>query len=144
MTVSPRKASSKRLATLPTDLRVELERDPGAPCVARSAVLGRCDDFDVNPSTRHILVLLVLELVSNAVLHSSGPADTPIVLTMSVTDDIVRITVTDSGDGFTLAPRRPEATHGGYGLYLLEKSARLWGVNRVGGTRVWFELARTE
>jgi anti-sigma regulatory factor (Ser/Thr protein kinase) len=143
MMISQQNGSSETEAALAVDLMLELERGPGAPAVARAAVIGRCDDLDLDLSMCHTLVLLVSEVVSNAVLHSRGPADTPILLTVRVTEESVRITVTDAGYGFKPEPRRPEATHGGYGLYLLEKSTSRWGVDRVGGTRVWFELART-
>lgn len=123
-------------------LELELKRNLEAPSVARAAASGRCDDLALSPSLCHTLRLLVSELVSNAVLHSSAPHDTPIVLTTSVTEDVIRVTVTDMGDGFTPKPRNPETVHGGYGLYILEKAACRWGVDGVGGTRVWFELAR--
>jgi anti-sigma regulatory factor (Ser/Thr protein kinase) len=127
----------------PATLELELKRDHQAPSVARAAASGRCEGLELCTSLRETLVLLVSEIVSNAVLHSSGPPDTPIVLTTSVTENAVRVTVTDTGDGFVPQQRKPEVTQGGYGLYILEKSARRWGVDRVGGTRVWFELPRT-
>jgi anti-sigma regulatory factor (Ser/Thr protein kinase) len=87
-------------------------------------------------------VLLVSEVVSNAVLHSLGPADAPVLLAATIGEEVVHIAVTDAGRGFTL--RRPEPrADGGYGLYLLDQAARRWGVDQVGGTRVWFELSRT-
>ena len=85
-------------------------------------------------------MLLVSEVVSNAVQHSPGPAGAPIVLAATVGEETVYIAVTDAGRGFT--PRRPNPrADGGYGLYLLEKAASRWGVDQVGGTRVWFELS---
>jgi anti-sigma regulatory factor (Ser/Thr protein kinase) len=126
----------------PATLELELKRDRRAPAVARAAASGRCEGLELSASLCHTLLLLVSEVVSNAVLHSSAPADTPIVFTTSVTEELIRVTVTDTGEGFTPRPRKPEATHGGYGLYLLEKAAHRWGVDRAGGTRVWFELAR--
>jgi anti-sigma regulatory factor (Ser/Thr protein kinase) len=80
-------------------------------------------------------------VVSNAVQHSPGPADAPVLLAATVGEGIVHIAVTDAGRGFTPGRHDPRA-EGGYGLYLLDKEARRWGVDQVGGTRVWFELAR--
>ena len=128
---------------LPATLKLELKRDLEAPSVARAAASGSCDGLKLSPSVCHTLLLLVSELVSNAVLHSNAPAHTPIVFTTSVTEDFIRVTVTDTGDGFVPTPRKSEAKHGGYGLYLVDKAARRWGVDRVGGTRVWFELPRS-
>jgi anti-sigma regulatory factor (Ser/Thr protein kinase) len=125
-----------------TTFKLELKRDLQAPSVARAAASGRCEGLALSRSLRHTLILLVSEIVSNALLHSSAPADAPILLTTSITDEAIRVTVTDTGDGFTPVSRKPEATRGGYGLYLVDKAARRWGVDRVGGTRVWFELTR--
>lgn len=128
----------------PATLELELKRDLRAPSVARAAASGRCAGLDLSASLCDTLVLLVSELVSNAVLHSNAPADTPIVLTTSVTKDMIRVTVTDTGDGFIPKPRKPEtAKGGGYGLYLVDRAARRWGIDREGGTRVWFELSRS-
>jgi anti-sigma regulatory factor (Ser/Thr protein kinase) len=123
-------------------LELEFKRDRDAPSLARAAVIGRCANCELGASLLHTLVLLVSELVSNAVLHSRGPADAPITLTARVSSEAVRVAVTDAGAGFTPMPRTPDAAQGGYGLYLLDKAASRWGVDRVGGTRVWFELPR--
>ena len=125
----------------PANFKLELQRNIEAPAIARAAVSGICNDLDVSPSQRHTLMLLVSEVVSNAVLHSPGPADAPVLLAATVGEEVVHIAVTDAGRGFT--PRRPDSrADGGYGLYLLDKAASRWGVDQVGGTRVWFELPR--
>ncbi len=140
--------SERGESTLTRTCRLELKRDLHAPAIARAAAMERCESFELSPSLRHTLVLLVSEVVSNAVLHSNGPEDAPILLTAGMTEDVVMVTVTDAGDGFAPQPRRPELTQGGYGLYLVEKAARKWGVDRLTegtretGTRVWFELLR--
>jgi anti-sigma regulatory factor (Ser/Thr protein kinase) len=126
----------------PPALRIELRRDLRAPALARAAASSRCDALELSAAQCHTLMLLVSEVVSNAVLHSQAPPDTPIVLTTSVTEDAIHVTVADFGEGFFPQPREPGAARGGYGLYLLEKVARRWGVDHVGGTRVWFELSR--
>jgi anti-sigma regulatory factor (Ser/Thr protein kinase) len=124
-------------------LVLELKRDLQAPAVARAAATGRCRGLDLSDSLCDTLVLLVSEVVTNAVRHSNAPRDTPIILTTSITEKAIRVTVIDTGDGFTPTPRDPSALHGGYGLYLVDKEARRWGVDRLGGTRVWFELDRS-
>jgi anti-sigma regulatory factor (Ser/Thr protein kinase) len=123
--------------------KLELKCDVHAPSIARAATWGRCDGLGLSTSLCQTLVLLVSEVVSNAVLHSNARPDTPIVLATSVTEDAVRVTVTDTGDGFVPKASKPAMTEGGYGLYILGKTTRRWGVDRVGGTRVWFELSRT-
>jgi anti-sigma regulatory factor (Ser/Thr protein kinase) len=121
-------------------LELELKRDLRAPSIARTAASERCDRLELSSSLCHTLTLLVSEIVSNAVLHSRAPEDSPILFTTSVTSDVIRVTVTDMGDGFAPEPRKAGTKYGGYGLYILDKAARRWGVDRVGGTRVWFEL----
>ena len=124
------------------NLELELRRNDEAPAIARAALTGMCKDLDVSPSEQQTLMLLVSEVVSNAVLHSPGPADAPVLLAATVAEEVVHIAVTDAGRGFT--PRPADAgADGGYGLYLLDIAARRWGVDQVGGTRVWFELSRT-
>jgi anti-sigma regulatory factor (Ser/Thr protein kinase) len=141
--VGARKRIGAKEAGSSGGLELELNRNRQAPGIARAAVCGLCDELDVSPGERHTLMLLVSEVVSNAVLHSRGPADALILLTAAVGEDTIRITVTDAGFGFTPAPREPAQVGGRYGLYLLDKAASRWGVDHVGGTRVWFELART-
>jgi anti-sigma regulatory factor (Ser/Thr protein kinase) len=87
-------------------------------------------------------MLLVSEVVSNAVQHSPGPTGAPVLLAAAVGEKIVHIAVTDAGRGFTPRRHDPRAD-GGYGLYLLDKAASRWGIDQVGGTRVWFELSRS-
>jgi anti-sigma regulatory factor (Ser/Thr protein kinase) len=123
------------------NLELELERNVEAPGIARAAVNGICSRLHLSQSEQHTLTLLVSELVSNAVLHSSGPPDAPVLLAATVGEDIVQIAVTDAGRGF--APRPQDHRNGGgYGLYLVDRAASRWGIDEVDGTCVWFELAR--
>jgi len=123
-----------------TELELSLERDVEAPRVARAAVTGLCRELELEGSVCQTLVLLVSEVVSNAVLHSAGPHDAPIGLSASVGADAVRITVTDAGEGFIPGERDPGRIDGGYGLFLLSKASSRWGVEAGAPTSVWFEL----
>jgi len=125
---------------LSAPLELALERGVQAPAIARAAISGLCEDLRLDGPVRQTLVLLISEVVSNAVLHSSGPAEAPITVMANVTPDVVRIAVTDAGEGFTPAGRDPARVEGGYGLYLLEKAASRWGVEATSPTTVWFEL----
>jgi anti-sigma regulatory factor (Ser/Thr protein kinase) len=125
-----------------SSLRLELERDIRAPAIARSAVSEQLLQMGVDGSFGQTVVLLVSEIVSNAVRHSRGPADAAISLDATVTEGAVRVAVTDAGSGFIPRPRDPERLGDGYGLYLLEKAASSWGVESDAGTTVWFEVAR--
>jgi serine/threonine-protein kinase RsbW len=140
--VSTASAKGPDPAGSPGSLRLQLERNVRAPAIARSAVGEQLLAMGIAGSFAQTVVLLVSEVVSNAVRHSGGPADATITLEASITEDVVRIAVTDAGEGFTPRPRDPDRLGEGYGLYLVEKAARNWGVEHDGGTTVWFELAR--
>jgi len=121
---------------------MELERNVHAPAIARAAVSEQLHETGIDGSLGQTIVLLVSEVVSNAVRHSAGPADAAIALEAIVTAENVRIAVSDAGDGFTPRRRDPDRPGEGYGLYLLEKAATSWGVEGDGSTTVWFELDR--
>jgi anti-sigma regulatory factor (Ser/Thr protein kinase) len=123
-------------------LRLELERDVRAPAIARSAVAEQLAAMGVDGSFGQTVVLLVSEVVSNAVRHSSAAPDAAISLDTRVTERAVRVAVTDAGAGFTPRPRDPDRLGEGYGLYLVAKAASAWGVETDDGTTVWFELDR--
>jgi anti-sigma regulatory factor (Ser/Thr protein kinase) len=122
-------------------LRVSLQRDPHAPARARAAITRFTDRREIPGFALDTLTLLVSELVSNAVLHSDAPPASEILLCARVLEQAtVRVEVIDRGSGFTAAPRDPSRVTGGYGLFLVAQQASNWGVDREGGTRVWFEV----
>jgi anti-sigma regulatory factor (Ser/Thr protein kinase) len=123
-------------------LRISLEQTPNAPALARAAITGFSDGSEITPARLATLLLLVSEIVTNAVIHSTAPNGNEILLDARLTGTrSIRVEVTDRGAGFTPMPRNPDRPGGGYGLYLVEREALSWGVDRKGGTRVWFELA---
>src|SRR5690242_19929878 len=73
-------------------VQIKLRRDVDAPGLARGAVSSMLADLELSGSTAHTLILLVSEVVSNAVLHSTGPDDAPIGFAAGVVDDVVRVT----------------------------------------------------
>jgi anti-sigma regulatory factor (Ser/Thr protein kinase) len=113
-----------------------------APALARDVVSRRCKQLDLDGSLAQTMILLVSEVVTNAVRHSEGDAAAPIGFVASFGESTIRVTVTDAGEGFVARPRERGSTRDGYGLYLLEKAATRWGVESNGDTQVWFELAR--
>lgn len=133
----PTQASAERRG-----LRLELERSAEAPAVARAAVTGLCSGAGLDLFQRAELILLVSEVVTNAVVHSSAPPKAPIALEASLTAETVRVAVTDAGRGFAPPVERARADCG-YGLHLLDQAATRWGVDCERGTRVWFELSRS-
>ena len=88
------------------------------------------------------LCLLVSELVTNSVRHGRLRSNDRIRLLVEHSERLLRIEVSDPGEGFGAnvpepVPRGP----GGWGLFLTERLADRWGVDREGGwTTVWVEL----
>jgi anti-sigma regulatory factor (Ser/Thr protein kinase) len=123
-------------------LELELQSSVSAPSTARAAISECLVELGIDGSLGQTVVLLVSEVVSNAVRHSNAAPGLPIGLAAAITHESVRIAVTDAGEGFTPRPRDPDRLGDGYGLYLVDKAASRWGVERVGGTTVWFELPR--
>ena len=118
---------------------VTLPHEPGSIPRARRELQrleGEVDDLTMR-NTR----LLVSELVTNAVRHvPAGDADT-IELSVERADSSLRIEVRDGGHGFTPMPRVDgQDESSGWGLHILARLARDWGVESRDGTRVWFEL----
>ena len=83
-------------------------------------------------------VLLVSELVTNAVLH----ARTRFTVEVEVVDDTARVSVEDSSPLPPAVRTFSDLAGSGRGLHLVEALASRWGVDsRDGaGKRVWFEL----
>jgi signal transduction histidine kinase len=92
------------------------------------------------PETMAKLRLLVTELVANSVRHARG---TPIDVTVTVIDDVVRTEVSDGGEGFEPPPLDDTSPlkSSGWGLFLVRKMASRWGAVPATGT-VWFEVER--
>jgi anti-sigma regulatory factor (Ser/Thr protein kinase) len=124
------------------DVELKLRKDVAAPAAARAAVSELVCGLDVTGAFRETLALLVSELVTNAVIHSSTPDGTDVIVTTRVNDEVVRVTVTDGGCGFSYQRPEPTGSPGGYGLRIVEEAADRWDINVGSGTRVWFELAR--
>lgn len=96
----------------------------------------RNSPFDVDTA-----VLLVSELVTNAVLHARSPFS----VLVEEASDVVRVEVRD---GSPVPPRmhRFSATSAtGRGLRLLDRLARAWGVEATpNGKCVWFEVGQPD
>jgi anti-sigma regulatory factor (Ser/Thr protein kinase) len=122
-------------------LRLSIAGGPRAPERARawlqSATSWLPEELECN------LLLLTCELVNNSVLHGqAGEADL-IEIELTATESAVRAEVSDPGPGFAPHGRDRDLDEpGGWGLVLVERIARRWGVERDERTCVWFELAR--
>jgi hypothetical protein len=120
------------------DFHLRLAPDEGAPGAARRAVAGMRPVL--GPHVLESASLLVSEVVTNAVRHVRHRPNDAIVMHVQLHPDVVRVDVTDPGEGFDPADRRPTEPERGWGLRLLDDVADRWGVDRGSRNTVWFEL----
>ncbi|WP_372441041.1 ATP-binding protein [Actinacidiphila acididurans] len=91
-------------------------------------------------------VLLVSELVTNAVRHSRV-AGRYILARCVLREDALRVEVGDAGDGVPVVRAAGDEAEGGRGLALVDALAAKWGTEPRAygiGKTVWFELALGE
>lgn len=124
----------------PASFRLSLAPYPGAPREARRALEGLGSDLDKDLAERADLV--VSELVTNSLKYADVGQSDRIELSVSVRPALLRIEVTDPGDGFepvALGPGREEEV-GGWGLWVVDQMTDRWGVDFSHSTRVWCEF----
>ncbi|MFV0135259.1 ATP-binding protein [Streptomyces sp. HMX87] len=127
-------------------MQLEIRPDPAEVGRARKWARSRLAGSGIaaDEPLAETLVLLVSELVTNAVVHTGCPAVLRLSLPGAVTDDAtVRLEVADTSERAPV-PRcvGGEAT-GGRGLALVDGLADRWGWSREGaGKRIWCELDR--
>src|SRR5438270_3661357 len=110
---------------MPHAHRCRLPAEPSSAAAARRQLETLSSTLE--PDESSVLALLVTELIANSVQHAGGGADAGVELDVSVSDEVVRVRVTDGGAGF-VAPFRtdhsPLDKH--WGLYLLDELADRW------------------
>ena len=94
---------------------------------------------DLPPDALDELTLMVSELATNSVIHTT----TGFRVTLNRTDHDVRIEVTDTGAGNpTMQTTPPHGTHG-RGLQIVDSLANNWGITRQhegDGRTVWITI----
>ncbi|MGW2822530.1 ATP-binding protein [Streptomyces sp. NPDC001443] len=122
--------------------RFELAAHPASPTQARRLTRARLTGWSVCEDTCDTAVLVVSELVTNAIVHT---ASSRVVCELHDGDDRVRIAVRDEGCAPGEphpSPQRPEEEHG-RGLLLIEALCHSWGAQEQGsGLLVWAEIPR--
>jgi anti-anti-sigma regulatory factor len=119
----------------PVPLRVyrRLAPTPGAPRAGRALAAYACRRWRV-PGSTTVVEILVSELVGNAVRHARTPLD----VTISLRDDLLRLSVLD---GAARPPRMRTPTDlddHGRGLLVVDAFAASWGTVPLGtGKVVW-------
>ncbi|MFI6843119.1 ATP-binding protein [Kitasatospora sp. NBC_00085] len=91
-----------------------------------------------DPDVVEDVLLLVSELVANAMLHGGGPLE----LVLDASDARLRIEVSDGSPALP-EPRRPHlpGLPGGHGLFIVQRAADRWGATPCSrGKAVWAEI----
>ena len=119
----------------------ELSGGPSAASTARRLLLA--SDVAVPTPVRDDVLLLVTELVTNAVRHGDVGPERSLSVKLERQRGWVRVEVADPGAWVEPAPTVAGLDGGGgWGLVLVERIADRWGIaNREDSTCVWFELA---
>lgn len=118
---------------------IELPADVSSPALARRFVLRSFSGSGVEDLT-DVVVLLVSELVTNAVLHARSDS----VLKLSHERERLRVELHDASTEGAVVVGGDErgGGAGGRGVLLVDALADRWGSDRdERGKTVWFELA---
>jgi anti-sigma regulatory factor (Ser/Thr protein kinase) len=124
---------------VPLGFGLELSGKPDASLAARRA---RLASYGALPTcVRDDVLLLVSELVTNAVRHADAGPEPTVRVELQRWPNLIRVAVLDEGTGFSHPKRFRRDDSGGWGLYLVDRIADRWAVTRTtSGTCVWFEI----
>ncbi|MDQ4088962.1 MAG: PAS domain-containing SpoIIE family protein phosphatase/ATP-binding protein [Actinomycetota bacterium] len=118
--------------------RLAFELKPESAALTRGFTAGVLDGAGVRDQV-DTAVLLVSELVTNAVRHARGPC----ALVVNVKDDEVELAVEDGDPQVPVTRDGGGLEESGRGLLLVGALADRWGVRAIpGGKAIWFSLRR--
>jgi serine/threonine-protein kinase RsbW len=141
-----RVAPSGKVGFITVTLEVSLKPTATAPAQARAAVSEWCGQATGVGVPVDAVLLLVSELVTNSVRHARIDDEDPLRLRGWLSTTTLRLELWDGGTEGTITRRPPrrEDNVGGFGLDLVARLSRAWGVDRdATGTTVRLELATT-
>jgi anti-sigma regulatory factor (Ser/Thr protein kinase) len=125
------------------DEHVTLPDGPEGASIARRATARAAELWRLDRELTETALLLVSELVTNAIRHGAPPVRLTLHLDRASGQRSLRVEVTDSSPSPpTVSAAGPDQT-GGRGLLIVQQLAARWGSyvskSRLGKT-VWFEL----
>jgi anti-sigma regulatory factor (Ser/Thr protein kinase) len=130
-------------APIDATLELSLAATTAAPATARAAVSVWLAEAPRDGLPVDAALLLVSELVTNSVRHAHIEAEQPLRLRGWLRETTLCLELWDGGTEGTVTPRSPRRDDdiGGFGLDLVARLSRAWGVDRNAlGTTVWLEL----
>ena len=118
------------------EARLDLPADLASVGSARQFIRTELDRNGWADATE-VVVLLTSEVVTNAIRHAGSPCRVDV----RITEDSVRVEVTDGSTQPVRLRRVPCDAESGRGLFLLDRLARHWGTHqRSAGKSVWFDV----
>ena len=111
-----------------------------APALARATMTAAAHP---PPEIADDVILLTSEVVTNAIRHAgSAPLD-DVIVRVEPSEETFHVEVLNPGPSFDpQVPASPSPTGTGLGLFLVDRLASRWGIEREGRrTKVWFDLS---
>jgi serine/threonine-protein kinase RsbW len=135
----PEFASSAAASDAAGSLVFELTAGTMAGPAARRALLA--GNGALPSCVREDVLLLVTELVTNAVRHANAGPAAVVRVELRRESDFVRVTVSDEGAGFAAEAPLGRGQANGWGLALVDRIADRWAITpTASGTCAWFEI----
>jgi phosphoserine phosphatase RsbU/P len=117
---------------------VALEPNPRAASLARAFLAGELEHAEQD--VRDVALLLVSELVTNAVVHAASGVE--VEVHNGPDGIVVRVRDADTGPLVMRAGAGSELDEGGRGIMLIDRLSDAWGTEHHGGRKtVWFRIA---
>ena len=134
--------TSAQGGSLPEEIAHRLPHAPSAPEQARSLAVEVAKDASLGSNKADDFVLMVSEMVTNAVRHAPPEDDGRITLRFQLEESVARVAVEDGGPDFTFEQATFDNTKGDthLGLQIVDRLADRWGLSLDGKKAVWFEV----
>ena len=123
---------------------VRLPFEPSTPSIARTKLAGFLTVNRATPGIIDDALIVLSEMVANAVAHGRPAADGTMEIAWTIDTDrqLLELSVHDGGEGASLEPIDfDEDSLSGRGLSIINRVADRWWVDMSVGTRVGAELA---
>lgn len=128
---------------LPQDIEWRLPRHARSVSRARTLLTEQASSWKLPPDLTDTAVLLLSELMTNAYRHAKASPGRELRARCVLTEDRLRISVTDANDTLPAPRRASPEDESGRGLALVAMLADAWDaeLRECGvGKTVWFEL----